>query len=224
MNKQQLLHMLEAAALAYQDVQPRLFDTNITIIDDSETGMQCWLRQESSLLTITFRGTDSNTDRKNDLSFFKKVIPYGNTCSKIRVHSGFLSAYKPDRIRKRIHCCITDQVKRVQIAGHSLGAAMAVLCAVDLQYHFPDLDYEVALFGCPRVGNRAFQKSYNKRVYKTLRVENGNDIITKVPLACMGYRHVGIRIPVGMPRLPFVYSANQHRTQEYYKQLWKNMC
>lgn len=224
MNKQQLLHMLEEAALAYQDIQPFIFGTTITIIDDCDTGVQCYLRQEKSLMTIAFRGTDSNTDRKNDLSFWTKVIPYGNTCSKIRVHAGFLKAYKSERIRGKIQRCITDQIKQVRITGHSLGAAMAVLCAIDLQYHFPDRDYEVTLFGCPRVGNRAFQKSYNKRVYKTLRVENGNDIVTKVPPVWMGYRHVGIRIPVGMPRLPFVYSANQHRTQEYYKQLWKKMC
>jgi hypothetical protein len=33
------------------------------------------------------------------------------------------------------------------------------------------------------VGNRAFAKSYNRRVFKTLRVENGNDIVTRVPPA-----------------------------------------
>ena len=98
---------------------------------------------------------------------------------------------------------------------------MAVLCAIDLQYHFPDRDYEVALFGCPRVGNRAFQKSYNKRIYKTLRVENGNDIVTKVPPALWGFRHVGIRIPVGAPRLPGVVSLNEHRPQYYIASLFR---
>ena len=223
-NKQQLLHMLEEAAFAYQDIQPCIFDTNTTVIDDCDTGVQCYLRQKKSLLTITFRGTDSNTDRKNNLSFWKKVVPYGNIYSKIRVHCGFLNAYKSEKIRHQIQHCITSQIKQVRIAGHSLGAATAILCAIDLQYHFPDRDYEVALFGCPRIGNRAFQKSYNKRIYKTLRVENGNDIVTKVPPVWMGYRHVGIRIPVGMPRLPFIYSISQHRRQEYYKQLWKEMC
>ena len=40
MNKQQLLHMLEEAALAYQDIQPCFFDTNTTVIDDCDTGVQ----------------------------------------------------------------------------------------------------------------------------------------------------------------------------------------
>lgn len=81
-----------------------------------------------------------------------------------------------------------------------MAPALAVLCAVDLQYNFPSKDCEVILFGCPRVGNRAFQRSYNQRVFKTLRVENGNDIVTKIPLALWGFRHVGIPIRIGTPR------------------------
>ncbi len=102
------------------------------------------------------------------------------------------------------------------MAGHSYGAALAVtLRRRPRRYHYPCLDYEVLLFGCPRVGNRAFRKSYNKRVFKTLRVENGNDIVTKVPPALWGFRHVGVKIHVGAPRLPGVVSLNQHRPQYY---------
>lgn len=107
------------------------------------------------------------------------------------------------------------------MAGHSYGAALAVLCALDLEYHYPHRDFEVFLFGCPRVGNRAFRKSYNKRVFKTLRVENGNDIVTKVPPTIWGYRHVGVKVHIGVPRLFGMISFNQHRPQYYAASLFR---
>lgn len=146
---------------------------------------------------LPFGGPTRPKTGQHNLAFWKKCIPYDNTCSKIRVHSGFLAAYKDPHVRGRIHRFITSDIHTVHIMGHSLGAAMAVLCGVDLEYNFPHRDYEVYLFGCPRVGNKAFQTSYNRRVFKTLRVENGNDIVTKIPLWIMGYRHVGIPIHVG---------------------------
>ena len=151
---------------------------------------------------------------------YKRQIPYDNTSSKIRVHTGFINAYKAPGVRDALHAFMDDGVCRVTVTGHSLGAALAVLCAVDLQYNFPEKDYEVFLFGCPRVGNRAFQKSYNKRVFKTMRVENGNDIVTKVPPAILGYRHVGIRIHTGPPRIPLFVWPEDHRQQRYYQNLF----
>ena len=109
---------------------------------------------------------------------------------------------------------------KITVTGHSLGAALAVLCAIDLQYNFENHDIEVYLFGCPRVGNAAFAKSYNKRIFKTLRVSNGNDIVTKIPPAILGFRHVGTEIHIGRLRLPHIFSFNQHRPQNYYRNLW----
>ena len=104
-----------------------------------------------------------------------------------------------------------------------MGAALAVLCAVDIQYNFPYADIEVCLFGCPRVGNKAFAKSYNSRVFKTLRVTNGNDIVTKVPPAVFGFRNVGINLHTGKLSLPFAVSFKEHTPQNYYKRLWQNI-
>ena len=187
---------MEFSALAYAQVQPPLFGELVAVIDDCPTGVQCFVRQRGSALSIVFRGSDSRKDWITDLTFFKKAIPYDNPASKIRVHGGFINAYKAPQIRGRLQRLISPQIRKVMICGHSYGAALAVLCAVDLQYNFPSKDYEVILFGCPRVGNRAFQRSYNQRVFKTLRVENGNDIVTKIPLALWGFRHVGIPVRI----------------------------
>ncbi len=96
-----------------------------------------------------------------------------------------------------------------------------MLCGVDVEYNFPEKEIEVIVFGCPRVGNSAFAKSYNKRVFQTVRVENGNDIVTKVPFILMGYRHVGMKVHVGRPRLPFFVSALAHYPASYYQNMIK---
>lgn len=219
MRKGDVVQAMELAALAYRDIQPYFPDWTLTPVDDSRTGVQYYIRMRGDTLSITFRGSNSQKDWRHNLAFWKKTIPYDNTASKIRVHAGFISAYKQPQVRTRIQSFVTDDIHRVQICGHSYGAALAVLCAVDLEYHFPKKDFEVLLFGCPRVGNRAFQQSYNKRVFKTLRVENGNDIVTKIPFALMGYRHVGIKIHIGHPRIWGLISFNQHRPQYYYSSL-----
>lgn len=223
MTKNDVIQALELASVAYKNEQPSPPQGRLTVIDDPHTDIQCYVRQYGRHLSITFRGSDSLKDWKTDLTFWKKTIPYGNFISKIRVHTGFINAYKAPSVRDTLHGFITDQIKFVHIAGHSYGAALAVLCGVDLEYNFPYKDYEVFLFGCPRVGNAAFKKSYNKRVFKTLRVENGNDIVTKVPFALWGYRHVGIRVHVGPPRIFGAFSFEEHRPQSYYSHVFCNL-
>lgn len=221
MRKADLLDAMERSGLAYHSIQPNLPGESLYIINDEKTDVQCFLRQSGNCLSITFRGSNSAQDWKTNLTFRKKVVPYGNTASKIRVHTGFLNAYKCPQVRGAIQSRVTKEICKVKITGHSQGAALAVLCAVDLEYNFPDRDYEVILFGSPRVGNRAFQKSYNKRVFKTLRVENGNDIVTKVPFVVMGYRHVGMKYRIGNPRIPGVFTFRTHEPQNYYRLLFR---
>lgn len=189
------------------------------MIDNARSGVQCFLRRHNDVLWITFRGTDSPKDWKSDLTFWKKKIPYDNTGSNIRVHTGFINAYKTPGVRDKILEAVTRDIHYIKISGHSMGAALAVLCAVDIEYNFQNRDIEVVLFGCPRVGNKAFMLSYNKRVNKTVRVENSNDIVTKVPFAIMGYRHVGAKLHIGKLRLPWRFSANDHYPHRYYSAL-----
>ena len=186
MNSGNIIKSLEISTSAYRDIQPYLPHGCIKMINDKKSGTQYFLRKEKDILWITFRGTDSPKDWKTDLTFWKKTIPYDNVKSNIRVHTGFINAYKTKGVRDKILQEITDGTHYIKITGHSLGAALAVLCAVDIEYNFPDRDIEVFLFGCPRVGNRAFITSYNKRVNKTVRIENGNDIVTKLPFVFMG--------------------------------------
>lgn len=219
MDRAEIFKSLELSTSAYRDIQPYSSHTCTAMIDNIQSDIQYFLRRDKDILYITFRGTDSPKDWKTDLTFWKKTIPYDNTDSKIRVHTGFINAYKTTGVRDILLKSITNDTHYIKISGHSMGAALAVLCAVDIQYNFPNRDIEVILFGCPRVGNKAFMLSYNKRVDKTVRVENGNDIVTKLPFIFMGYRHVGAKLHIGMIKFPLYFSANDHYPHKYYSSL-----
>jgi predicted lipase len=216
MNGEFLIKSLEYSASSYRDIQPYTPHGCVPVHVNGHADAHFFLRRHGHTLWITFRGTDSKKDWRANLTFWKKGIPYDNVSSKIRVHTGFLGIYRTDGVRSRILSEITPDTRYIKVCGHSLGAALAVLCAVDLQYNYPDRDIEAVLFGCPRVGNRSFALSYNKRVDKTVRIENSNDIVTKVPPAIFGFRHVGSRLHVGFPRLPLIIRATDHYPHRYY--------
>ncbi|CAN6344381.1 unnamed protein product [Urochloa humidicola] len=102
------------------------------------------------------------------------------------------------------HCSlqqqVLDEVRRIMreyggtpprsitIAGHSLGAALAVLSAYEItaaatrQGDETEMPMVTAVsFGGPRVGNAAFRRRLEKSGVKVLRVVNSDDIVTKVP-------------------------------------------
>ncbi len=221
MNQSEMLEMLEISSIAYRDNQPRCRCSKLIVIENEATDAECFVRIGENIVIIAFRGTDSNINRFYNLCFAKKVIPYDNYDTDIRVHSGFLATYKS--VRSRILPLIPEEAEKVVVTGHSLGAALSVLCAVDVQYNFKSKDVEAYLFGCPRVGNKAFAKSYDKRVFKTMRVSNGNDVVTKIPPKILGFHHVGIDIHTGSVALPLVLSFRDHTSQSYYRNLWTAM-
>jgi len=192
------------------------------VIDDRVTGVQCFIRRRGDTLTVAFRGSDSKKDWQTNLTFGLWKVPW-ETISGSRVHRGFAEAYRMPQIRLRILSLIVPSVHRVVVCGHSLGAALAVLCAADVKKNFSAVSVEAYLFGCPRVGNRAFCEDYNRAVPHTLRVENGNDIVTKLPLRIMGYRHVGQVLRIGRKRLPVIVSVNDHRPENYINEMKKDL-
>lgn len=212
--------MLEYSGMAYSDFYAFDNAEKIYYINDIKTDVSYYLRIKGDTLIVAFRGSDSKKDWNFNLDFHKKVVPYGNYNSKIKVHAGFLNAYKSKNVRNKIRSYINDDIKIIKLTGHSYGAALAVICAIDLQYSFNDKDYEVFLFGCPKVGNKEFVESFNKRIFKTIRVENYGDIITKLPFTCMGYRHVGAKISIGKNNFFKIPNIKYHYLQEYYSNIW----
>ena len=149
---------------------------------------------------VIFRGSRLDNWDTN-LRVKQHIIPYRDMDSRIRVHRGFIKAYQSVRTSMLLYFGnkYSDNLKiKIVCCGHSLGGAIATLCAVDLQYWWGDLfDISCVTLGSPRVGNWFFAKSYNKRVPNTTRVVYGHDIVPKLPPFWLFYKHVGKRIHQG---------------------------
>lgn len=96
-----------------------------------------------------------------------------------------------------------DGTKRLFLAGHSLGSALAMLTAALLQSDTSEsftVD-GVYSFGGPRVGDASWATVYNTLGLdqKTLRFVYYKDPVPMVPPASSGYAHVGrsIIFPLG---------------------------
>jgi predicted lipase len=148
-------------------------------------------------LVVAFRGSEETgiADWITDLKFIQQVYPYEESKNKkVKVHHGFISAYKSVR-----EAVLNEAKKtphpRIICAGHSLGGALATLCALDLQYNLPDKEVSCYTFGSPKVGNPHFTESYNKRVPNTFRFVNRSDAVPDLPPG--SYEHVGELLYLG---------------------------
>ncbi|CBZ23902.1 conserved hypothetical protein, partial [Leishmania mexicana MHOM/GT/2001/U1103] len=88
---------------------------------------------------------------------------------------------------------------RVYVTGHSLGGALASLCAYTLRrmlllIQYPEPDLVVYTFGQPRIGNSVFKQYYNRAVPCTFRVVNESDAVSGFNF--FGGHHVGVQVNI----------------------------
>lgn len=166
---------------------------NDATIDEPSTGTQVLiggLLDDPGALVIAFRGSRELKDYLQDARFVGKTpwVNGGVISQLVKVHRGFAECYfsVAGQIRERV-----KDASRVFITGHSLGGALALMCALDLTQHGEDID-AVHTFGCPRTGNGAWRNLYNSNLHNvTLRWEAQGDPIPYAPPWINGYRHCG---------------------------------
>lgn len=130
---------------------------------------------------IAFRGTSSTTNWISDIIASQKKFKYIK--EDCLTHRGFTDIYSS--ARDEIHSALGKIVpgKTIYITGHSLGAALATMCAVDLAantaYHTP-FPY-LFTYGSPRVGDPAFAKACTTYVPNSYRIANPFDVVTYTP-------------------------------------------
>ena len=138
---------------------------------------------------VIFPGTASIQDWLTDVRIAKSDWFAGRSG---RVHAGFKGAYQS------VSSDIADALHKacnVIIAGHSLGGALATLCAHDLVTSRIVQPAEVYTFGSPRVGNWTFASDYNAKLHdQTFRVVNQRDPVPAVPFVCGTYKHAGTEV------------------------------
>lgn len=142
---------------------------------------------------IIFRGTQRTTEWIGDVLLFQKRYE-GFADSKI--HSGFADIYQGLAEQT---CEIASQLNPslpCYISGHSLGAALAILAAVDIALKVPKLKEQIRLYtyAGPRVGNPNFAQMHSQVVPNCYRIFNLADSIPLSPPTIFRndiYSHVG---------------------------------
>ena len=135
---------------------------------------------------IVCRGTEPSqwNDIKADANAWTVVSEVG------RVHSGFHS--EVNELWPLLEQQIKENQRPMWFSGHSLGGAMAAVCAVRCKISpIPSNPQAIFSYGAPRVGDRSYT-SYLK--VKHYRWVNNNDIVPRVPPRWLGYRHMGQEI------------------------------
>lgn len=138
--------------------------------------------EDSSVVVVAFRGTDSTADWLGNMKIAPRTVDsFGGG-----LHDGFFDAYED------VASIVADAVARADgkvlwFTGHSLGGALAVVAALTHR----DRDIAgVMTFGQPRLLGTRPAGLMNERFGRDYqRFVNRNDIVTRIP---PGYRHAGI--------------------------------
>lgn len=160
--------------------------------------MQLAILEKDGWKIFMFLGSNQFIDWLYNFWFRFSKTPYSETGTnkKIKAHIGFYKSYL--LLRQAVHLRARNASK-VICMGQSLGGAIATFAALDIQYNF-NKELECLTTGSPKVGNKYFVKSYNKRVPQTFRYVYGNDIVPGLPPGIFGHRHVNKEIHIGPKR------------------------
>ncbi len=161
-------------------------------------------------LRIYFEQSNGFVDWKNNLTFPAK--PYKRMKHVWFCHRGFLKVWKS--IEPYLADAIADlSVRKIEIVGYSHGAAIALLCYEYCIFNRPDIDVWGVGFGCPRVFWGYVPKAVKERFKNFKVVRNGMDIVTHVPPALFGFRHITEVIEIGKGKSKG--QIDDHRPQNY---------
>ena len=180
------------SSIAYNNnvkqVKKQVKDLGFTTVEFyDKAGAQAYRFQNKEDLVIACRGTEPS--EFNDIAADLKAMPVKSE-SVSRVHQGFKA--EVDELWPMVLEDVTRTVNKdnkLWFCGHSLGAAMATVMASRCFYEKSIQDpQELYTYGSPRVGWPAYVKYLGVTHHRWV---NNNDIVTRVPLAIMGYRHDG---------------------------------
>ena len=185
---QQSLLFAELSSLAYYDpgrIECVLADAGFSEARFfSRDGAQAWIFSSEFDCVVACRGTEPHewNDIRADINALSVITEtFG------RVHRGFCE--EADDLWPGLENALRDNQRTLWFTGHSLGAAVATICAGRcFLSEIDSVPYGLFTYGSPRVGDRRF---VNFVELNHTRWVNNNDLVTRVPPVWMGYRHSG---------------------------------
>jgi triacylglycerol lipase len=169
---------------------------------------QGYMAANDGILLAAFRGSDNIADWRANI----QAVTDPGVLPGTQVHEGFQDAFQAGAlaIGRLIERAWTHD-QAIWITGHSLGGALAVLLAASLmQANIPVAG--LYTFGAPRVGNKRFEKIFNRDFPgASYRVANTGDIVPHLPPEPF-FSHTGKRV---------IFRADGSRTSS--RSAWKEV-
>ncbi|MNO40529.1 Lipase (class 3) [compost metagenome] len=130
-------------------------------------------------IIIAFRGSSSTANWISNANATQKKFKYIK--ENCLTHRGFTDIYTS--ARSGIHSALSrlSSGKRLYITGHSLGGALATLCAPDVAANTAFSTPHLYTYGSPRAGDPAFAKACTGYVPNSYRIANLFDAAAYVP-------------------------------------------
>ncbi len=147
-------------------------------------GAQAYIFGNDDDAVVVCRGTEPSdrNDVRADLAF---ELVVAETIG--RVHRGF--KHEVDELWPRLEQALLSNTRTLWFAGHSLGAAMAAICAGRCRLsQVRSKPRALYTFGSPRVGTHRY---VNYVHIEARRWVNNNDLVARLPPPWLGYRHKG---------------------------------
>ncbi len=147
-------------------------------------GSQAYIFENAFDCVVACRGTEPNewNDIKADID---AVSVAAETIG--RVHRGFKT--EVDDLWPILEERLVSNEKTSWFCGHSLGGAMAAICAGRCYLsHIKSMPKGLYTYGSPRVGNVRYVNHVQLEYFRWV---NNNDIVTHVPPSWLNYRHTG---------------------------------
>jgi hypothetical protein len=158
------------------------------------TGAQVLVEALGCGIVVAFRGSQEGRDWLMNAQFDLEPLCWLNGSAVAEVHHGFLKQFESvdvEVVRQVRSLCLRHPEAKIYVTGHSLGGALATLCALEFKRQGLDPD-GVFTFGSPRVGNHAFAGIYNHGLRPiTWNFVNEGDPVPLTPTLLMGYRDCG---------------------------------
>lgn len=157
---------------------------NIYNYKNCESDVQVYVTDVEGTRHINIPGTKSKRNWRTNFN----ITPYRHEGYKgdVQIHEGYYRAYLS--VQGHILTVCKTNLK-LQINGHSSGGAIAQIAAVDINYRFGK-KIEVVTFGTPKIGNKAWKRSAERRIANT----NYLNIFDPIPLFLPFNHRVGTNI------------------------------
>ncbi|KAK9837014.1 hypothetical protein WJX81_007212 [Elliptochloris bilobata] len=153
-------------------------------------------------MVVAFRGTDSHSlyNWAENMRYWRTDlhVPFPDAENAL-VHTGFFVSYNNSSLEPNMTAAVRAMAARhpgapLYAIGHSMGAAMATIAALDLKFKANLSDVRLVTFGSPRVGNDVFARFLQSQTTMSVRFTHDRDIVPAWPPTWVGFHHVATEI------------------------------